>query len=142
MVRTNKRNYFEMKQLLSALAIAGISLSITANRADALPETFGDVYAECQPLLRFWSGQASTSGDQVNAGFCIGVISTTRLYMQKNCLHAPSNSGFWRADTNGHGNHALLQSVINFAKDNPAQWSKGVTLGVSLALEDRFPCKD
>ena len=48
-----------MKQLLSALAIAGVSLSITVTRADALSKTFGDVYEECQPLLRFWSGQAS-----------------------------------------------------------------------------------
>lgn len=129
-----------MKRLLLTLAIASISLSITAKRADALPETFGDVYTECQPLLRFWSGQTSSSGDQANAGWCLGVISTTRLYMQQNCLLAPSSSGFWRADTNGHSNHALLQSVINFAKNNPAQWSKGAALGVSSALEDRFPC--
>jgi hypothetical protein len=131
-----------MKQLLSTLAIAGVSLSFTATRADALPKTFGDVYEECQPLLRFWSGQASSTGNQINAGWCIGVISTTRLYMQQNCILAPANSGFWRADTNGHSDHALLQSVINFAKDNPAQWSKSVALGVSVALEDGFPCKD
>ena len=130
-----------MRQLLSVLAIAGISLSFTATRADALPQTFGDVYEDCQPLLRFLSGQASSAGNQVNAGWCIGVISTARLYMQQNCILAPSNSGFWRADTNGHSDHALLQSVINFAKDNPAQWSGSAALGVSSALEDRFPCK-
>jgi hypothetical protein len=130
-----------MKRILTALAIAGVSLSFVPSTAQAqqssgpLPNT-GEMYDNCKAFMAL--REAVSDMEILKAGRCMGAIEAMYITMHLNCENGvgfPSSNAL-----NVTSPNALAQAFVNYARDNPQEWQDLGYFGIGRAAEEYFPC--
>ena len=134
-----------MKRILTALAIAGVSLSFVPSTAQAQQsstpwENTGKMYENCKTLMALTDKTRKGSGlgvqDYFKAGRCMGAIETMYITMHLNCINGvgfPSSAEIASLS-------ALTQAFVNYARDNPQEWQDASPFGIGRAAAEYFPC--
>ena len=131
-----------MKRILTAVAIAGMALSVVTTKANAgvtIPSTTGELYTAC---LKVEGNKTMYDEDLFYGGYCMGVIQGWRWDLAMNCMFEPANPLISRADVRDVSLLALAQAFINYAKENPQDWDMPHLGGLTKAFEKYFPCTE
>jgi len=138
---TSKRNCSKMKRLLRAASLAIVTsanlIGSPANAELSIPETTGELYAAC---LKTENNKTMYGEDLFYGGYCLGLINAWQFNLGRNCIFQKDDPIVSKADLVNVSMQALVQAFINYARDNPQDWSLLALGGLSRAFQQYFPC--
>ena len=132
-----------MKRILTALAIAGVSLSFVPSTAQAQQssgslQTTGEMYDNCKAYIAISDEPRKLVFDDFyKAGTCIGAIHAMMVTMHFNC---EGGDGVRSNALTVTSPYALVQAFVNYARDNPQDWQDPSYYGIATAADEYFPC--
>lgn len=116
-----------MRKVILATVLALTTLPVTAR---------AEITNDVQEMLGYCEEE---KGSNFLSGLCLGRLQGITTVMNYNC----QNGGppHLSANTDGVSFGAFQQAFLNWARDNPQQWSIPWSHGLMVSIGETFPCK-